>query len=160
MIGADDPTFIVDFGFSSSVVGDMDKSNADANVEIADLDGLGLEELRKEWRKRFGLPPKLRSPELLALMLAYRIQVAEEGGIDVEMRRTLRRPSVSKGVSILTPGALLAREWQGVRHEVTVEPQGRVRWQGQQYKSLSEVARAITGSRWNGPRFFGLRAGA
>ncbi|HAC01382.1 DUF2924 domain-containing protein [Brevundimonas naejangsanensis] len=130
-----------------------------SDIKLADLAGMGLAELRKEWSKHFGAPPKLRSPELLGLMLAYRLQAAAEGGIDVDLRRTLRRPSAGKTSSVLTPGTRLAREWQGVRHEVTVECDGRVRWQGQNYRSLSEAARAITGSRWNGPRFFGLRAG-
>ena len=58
---------------------------------------------------------------------------------------------------MLTPGALLSREWKGVRHEVTVAPDGQLHWEGGKYRSLSEVARAITGVRWNGPRFFGLR---
>ena len=135
----------------------MDDINAATNIEIVGIAGMGLSELREEWRIRFGTPPTLRSPELLALMLAYRIQAAVEGGIDVELRRTLRRPSVGKTSSVLTPGTKLSREWQGVRHEVTIEPDGHVRWQGQAYKSLSHAARAITGSRWNGPRFFGLR---
>jgi len=130
-----------------------------SDIKLADLAGMGLAELRKEWSKHFGAPPKLRSPELLGLMLAYRLQAAAEGGIDVDLRRTLCRPSAGKTSSVLTPGTRLAREWQGVRHEVTVECDGRVRWQGQNYRSLSEAARAITGSRWNGPRFFGLRAG-
>ena len=130
-----------------------------SDIKLADLAGMGLAELRKEWSKHFGAPPKLRSPELLGLMLAYRLQAAAEGGIDVDLRRTLRRPSAGKTSSVLTPGTRLAREWQGVRHEVTVECDGRVRWQGQNYRSLSEAARAITGSRWNGPRFFGLRGG-
>ena len=132
---------------------------ADTTNRLADLAGMGLAELREEWRKHFGAPPKLRSPELLGVMLAYRLQAASDGGIDVDLRRTLRRPSAGKTSSVLTPGTKLAREWHGFRHEVTVEPDGRVRWQGQDYRSLSEVARAITGSRWNGPRFFGLRAG-
>jgi hypothetical protein len=126
-------------------------------ADVAAIVGLGLEELRGEWRRRFGPPPSLRSPELLALMLAYRIQAGEHGGLDAEMRRTLRRPSTPKTMSTLTPGALLARDWKGVRHEVTVEAGNRLRWCGQDYQSLSEVARAITGARWNGPRFFGLR---
>lgn len=109
------------------------------------------------WTAHFGTAPTLRSPELLALMLAYRLQAAVEGGIAVETRRTLRRPSAAKGLSPLTPGTLLSREWKGVRQEVTVGPDGRLHWQGGEYRSLSEVARAITGVRWNGPRFFGLR---
>jgi hypothetical protein len=59
----------------------------------------------------------------------------------------------------LTPGTRLTREWQGVRHEVVVEPDGRFRHREELHRSLSQVARKITGSRWNGPRFFGLRAG-
>lgn len=132
---------------------------ADTTNRLADLAGMGLADLREEWRKNFGAPPKLRSPELLGLMLAYRLQAAAEGGMDVDLRRTLRRPSAGKTSSVLTPGTKLAREWQGVRHEVTIEPDGRVRCQSHHYRSLSEAARAITGSRWNGPRFFGLRAG-
>lgn len=135
----------------------MDNSNAVANTRIAAIAGMGLTDLREHWRVRFGTPPKLRSPELLALMLAYRIQAAVEGGIDVELRRTLRRPSAGSTSSVLTPGTRLSREWQGVRHEVTIETDGHVRWQGRAYKSLSHAAREITGSRWNGPRFFGLR---
>lgn len=58
---------------------------------------------------------------------------------------------------MLTPGTKLSREWQGVRHEVVVEPDGKLVWSDRRYTSLSQVARAITGTRWNGPRFFGLR---
>ena len=119
-----------------------------------------LSDLRQIWAKHFGKPPKLRSPELLALMLAYRLQAVAEGGVDVEARRNLRRPSAAKRGSPLTPGTLLSREWQGVRQEVIVAPDGRLKWRGGDYRSLSQVARAITGVRWNGPRFFGLREGA
>lgn len=127
-----------------------------------DLDALsdrGLEELRAIWRDRYGAPPKLRSPELLAMMLAWRIQAEEEGGIETAARRALRRSSIAPGMTRLPPGSRLSRDWQGVRHEVTVESDGRLRWGDATYRSLSEVARAITGSRWNGPRFFGLREG-
>ncbi|WP_205196313.1 DUF2924 domain-containing protein [Brevundimonas huaxiensis] len=151
-------TVVVDFVEYSSIGSAMSDIAADTTNRLADLAGIGLADLREEWRKNFGAPPKLRSPELLGLMLAYRLQAAAEGGMDVDLRRTLRRPSAGKTSSVLTPGTKLAREWQGIRHEVTVEPDGRVRWQGQDYRSLSEVARAITGARWNGPRFFGLRA--
>lgn len=135
----------------------MQQQDDETYSAVAAIAGLGLEQLRHEWRNRFGTPPKLRSPELLALMLAYRIQAAEEGGIDADLRRIIRRPSASRIISVLTPGTRLAREWKGVRHEVTIGPDGRVRWQGEDYGSLSQAARAITGSRWNGPRFFGLR---
>lgn len=124
---------------------------------FSNLAGKNLSDLRQTWANHFGKPPKLRSPELLALILAYRLQALAEGGMDVEARRTLRRPSVAKSASPLTPGTLLSREWQGVRHEVIVAPDGRLQWRGGEYRSLSQVARAITGVRWNGPRFFGLR---
>lgn len=77
--------------------------------------------------------------------------------MDVQARRNLRRPSTSKTPSPLTPGTLLVREWKGLRQQVVVAPDGRLHWAGGEYRSLSQVARAITGVRWNGPRFFGLR---
>lgn len=123
------------------------------------LSGLGLDELRDAWRTRYGPPPLIRSVELLALMLAWRIQAEREGGMETDARRSLRRPTTSPGLTALTPGTRLTREWKGVRHEVTVEGDGRLRWGDEVYGSLSEAARAITGSRWNGPRFFGLRDG-
>ncbi len=94
---------------------------------------------------------------MLALMLAYRIQADQAGGVSVDLRRSLRRPASSPGMSALRPGTRLSREWQGVRHEVVVEADGKLSWSGERYASLSHVARAITGTRWNGPRFFGLR---
>jgi len=135
-------------------------SGADATAAVAALDGLGLEALRSEWRARYGAPPALRSPELLAMMLAWRIQAEAEGGLCAETRRALRRP-VAKVRAAPRPnaGTKLAREWQGVRHEVTVETEGAFLYHGERFRSLSQVARAITGTRWNGPRFFGLRDG-
>ncbi len=121
------------------------------------LDGLDLEALRAAWRSRYGKPPKLRSPELLALMLGYRMQAEQEGGVEVEMRRALRRTSTRPPLPSLTPGTRLMRDWQGRTHEVVVTPERRFLHEGETYRSLSEVARQITGSRWNGPRFFGLR---
>lgn len=134
-------------------------TNTTTDVDCATLGDLGLEPLRAIWRERFGTPPALRSPEILALMLAWRIQAAREGGLDAELRRTIRRQTSAAVATALTPGTRLTREWQGVRHEVVVEPDGRFRHQGELHRSLSQVARKITGSRWNGPRFFGLRAG-
>lgn len=124
---------------------------------LADIANLQLNELRAEWALHFGAPPKLRSPELLGLMLAYRLQAAREGGVSADDRRSLRRSSTSGKSSPLTPGTLLSREWKGLRQDVTVGANGRLHWDGGEYRSLSEVARAITGVRWNGPRFFGLR---
>ena len=127
--------------------------------EVRALERLDLEGLRAEWRRLIGPPPGLRSPELLRRMLAWKIQEAAFGGLDAETRRRLRRPSSTAApVAVPTPGTQLAREWKGVTQEVEVVADGYIH-AGQRYRSLSEVARAITGSRWNGPRFFGLRGG-
>lgn len=129
----------------------------DISHEPLALNGLDLEALRALWRDRYGPPPRLRSPELLALMLGYRMQAEREGGVDVESRRALRRTSGRPPLPGLTPGTKLTRDWQGKTHEVVVGPDRRFVHEDKSYRSLSEVARQITGSRWNGPRFFGLR---
>lgn len=127
---------------------------ADASM----LDGMPLEDLRAHWRRRYGAPPSLRSPELLGLMLAWRLQVEAEGGLDRDVRLALRRPVGARSGLEPVAGAKLVREWQGAAHEVVVMADGAFVYRGEQYRSLSEVARRITGVRWNGPRFFGLRA--
>lgn len=125
--------------------------------EVEALRRLDLEALRKEWRGRFGEPPSLRSADLLRLMLAWRMQAAVFGGLDRETRRQLSRrgPVLAEGLN-LGPGAVLRRQWRGRTVEVTVEADG-FRWEGNHYPSLSAAATAIAGTRWNGPRFFGLR---
>jgi hypothetical protein len=127
--------------------------------EVEALGELDLHQLRQAWQVRYGVPPKLRSPELLGLMLAWRVQADAVGGLAVETRLALRRPAAQKARPIATSGTKLAREWKGVRHEVTVTGDGGYLYQKDRYASLSQIARLITGARWNGPRFFGLRAG-
>lgn len=126
--------------------------------EVEALEALDLEGLRLFWRRRYGAPPKLRSPELLRLMLTWRIQARAFGGLDSDTRRGLRRPTGEKGHVVPSGGTRLTREWQGVRHEVTALGEGGFLYDGERYQSLSQIARLITGARWNGPRFFGLRA--
>lgn len=126
--------------------------------DVAALETMGLEGLRAVWRDRFGQPPKLRSVELVRLALAWRIQAAAFGGLDADTRRRLRRGSLgAQAADRLEPGVILVREWRGVRHDVVVET-GGFAYRGKTWRSLSEVAREITGVRWNGPKFFGLRA--
>jgi hypothetical protein len=131
-----------------------------AEDEIAALGDLDLEGLRTAWRHRFGEPPPLRSVELLALLLAWRIQACQQGGLDAGIRAVLKRsgPVKAEGLDIGV-GAVLRREWKGRVVEVLVEEDG-FRWEGESYASLSAAATAIAGSRWNGPRFFGLRPAA
>lgn len=129
-------------------------------AEVVELEAMGLEDLRAVWRSRYGMPPKLRSPQLLRLNLAWRIQADAFGGLDAETKRRLRRGGAGAAAADrLQPGVKLIREWKGVPHEVVVE-EGGFRYDGRVWKSLSEIARHISGARWNGPRFFGLRTEA
>ena len=124
-------------------------------AEVRALEGLDLEALRAEWRRRYGEPPRLRSTDLLARMLAWRIQEAWFGGLTPETLKLLGQRGAAGGPT-LAPGMRLEREWRGRLQTVEVVELG-FRWEGRVYSSLSKVAFAITGVKWNGPRFFGLR---
>jgi hypothetical protein len=130
----------------------------DLEAEVAELETLNLHQLRDKWRERFGAPPKFRSTEMLRLLLAWRIQAVALGGLDRETRDALKRKGrvVAEGQD-LGVGATLHRTWNGEEHVVTVLDKG-FEWNGRTFKSLSAVATTIAGSRWNGPRFFGLRS--
>nr|WP_293376267.1 DUF2924 domain-containing protein [Phenylobacterium sp.] len=129
----------------------MERATLDARA----LEVMDLEALRDEWRRRIGPPPKVRSVDLLRRILAWRIQAEMCGGLDAETRRALRSTRVATR-PVLQVGACLTREWQGRAHVAEVLPDGFL-YEGKRYRSLSAVARQISGSRWNGPRFFGLR---
>jgi hypothetical protein len=132
---------------------------ADAEVTgaVAALETLDLQGLRAIWLERFGTRTRLRSPELLGLQLAWRLQAEVFRDLDPETRRRLRcRGRVQAEGLELGVGAKLRRLWQGNPVEVVVEADG-FRWEDRLYPSLSAVATAIAGTRWNGPRFFGLR---
>lgn len=131
------------------------KKQAAVRDEVASLQSMTLSELRMLWAARFGAPPKQRSADLLRRVLAWRIQAEAFGGLDAATVRLLgsERPLV---VVAEQPGTRLARDYAGKRHEVVMIEEG-VLYDGATYGSLSEVARIITGQRWNGPRFFGLR---
>ena len=132
-------------------------SEAELAAALDRIAGLDLAGLRSEWGRRYGVPPPLRSVALLALTLAWRNQADARGGIGGETRRALARKGRARAEGLeLGIGARLTRQWQGHTHEVLVEPGGFC-WEGRHYRSLSAVATAIAGSRWNGPRFFGLR---
>jgi hypothetical protein len=139
--------------------------------EIAHLRGLDLKGLRSRWRCVFQKPPPDHLPRhLLFAIIAYRIQADRLGELDHETMQVLDRTDAkSTGVTMaarlvnfdqkrteLTPGTVLVREWDRRSQRVIVMPDGFA-WNGQTYDSLSKVAFAITGTKWNGPRFFGLR---
>lgn len=131
------------------------------NTEVRALERLDLEGLRAVWVQRYGLPaPKLRSPELLGLSLAWRIQAEAFGGLDAVTWRKLRDDSAPQRASLDVPvGTVLTREWKGVPQSVRRTPKG-YEWKGKTYRSLTAAARAISGGAWSGPRFFGLLGGA
>ncbi len=121
------------------------------------IEAMNLEELRALWQAHFGPPPALRSVDLMKLVLSWRLQARTYGGLDPALRRKLKSKSAADAATAdLAVGTVLIRDWQGQCVKVTVEEAG-FRWGDQTYPSLSAVASAVTGTRWNGPRFFGLR---
>lgn len=141
----------------------------DATVlaRLAALRAMDVAALKAEWKSLFGAEPPNNSRAFLELRLAYRIQELAYGGVQSETRRlldlladeregkSLRKRKIADPRSPVA-GTKLVREWAGVEHAVTVLRDG-FEWQGRTYKSLSAIARAITGTRWNGWRFFGMR---
>jgi len=133
-------------------------SARDVEARVEALERLDLAGLREEWRRRFGQVPTIRSRDILRRALAFELQADAFGGLDPEVKRRLRRYDVApkRKKAGLQPGTKIVREWRGSRHEVQVLDGGFAH-EGTTYASLSEVARAITGARWSGPRFFGLK---
>jgi Protein of unknown function (DUF2924) len=139
---------------------------------VANLEGLDVDGLRRQWRAHLGgEAPAHLSRWLLLKVLAYRLQSDAFGDLDKSIRRILhsgkedsvgapfdrRAPQTREGLG-LTAGALLLREWKGRLERVMILEEGFV-WNGQTFGSLSQIARAMTGTNWNGHRFFGLRQG-
>lgn len=140
----------------------LEPDNGEAAQKIERISGLDLAGVRALWRATFRKKvPCALTRDLLVRQLAWYIQEKAFGGYDAATLRLLDaygRQDADKVVLFrrLKPGTSVVREYQGVRHIVMISEGGFV-WQGRTYDSLSAVAREITGSRWNGPRFFGLR---
>jgi Protein of unknown function (DUF2924) len=138
---------------------------------VANLEGLDLNGLRRQWRNLGGEAPAHLPRWLLMKVLGYRLQSEAFGGLDQSVRRILRSgkdgdvgapfdrraPQTREGVG-LKAGALLVREWKGRLERVMILEEGFA-WNGQTFGSLSQIAKAMTGTTWNGHRFFGLRQG-
>jgi hypothetical protein len=147
-------------------VGDMEKRAIDVAKALVRLSEVTIFELRGEWRRLHRMPPPMRlSRDLLIRGITYKLQERAYGGLSTATTRKLERASVDplgRGPAkpappiSLRPGTRLVREWRGVTHMVLIHADG-IEWRGQRYRSLSVVARKITGARWSGPRFFGLR---
>jgi Protein of unknown function (DUF2924) len=146
--------------------------DASALSIVAGLEGRDLDGLRRQWRAHLGGEPPAHLPRWLLMRgLAYRLQTDAFGGLDRSIQRMLRSnkerdpvvpfdrraPQTREGIG-LKAGALLAREWNGKLERVVILEEGFA-WNGQTYGSLSQIAKAMTGTNWNGHRFFGLRQG-
>ncbi len=132
--------------------------------EVAALEGLDRSDLLRLWRSAFGreTSPRL-SRTLMAKAIAYDIQARALGGLSGRTIRALKAAAKPEAVPAAAtrpsgPGTRLIREWNGILHEVEVLEKGYL-WRGQRHRSLSAIARAITGTKWSGPRFFGLKGG-
>src|SRR5215510_14230537 len=137
------------------------KDPATVETEVDHIRFLGVDALRKRWRLVFGAtPPAGLTKSIMARMIAYRVQEEAFGGLDRDLIKLLERLARGEKPNEfnrrLKPGTVLVREYKGERHTITVVSDGFA-WQGATYSSLSVIARAITGTAWNGPRFFGLR---
>jgi hypothetical protein len=133
---------------------------------LAELENRSTPELQAEWRRLYRTDPPARlSRDLLLRGVAHRMQEREHGGLRIGLKRCLDRLAVefdAKGpaefgpAAVLKPGTRLVREWHGRAHAVIVLDDG-FEYDGQQYRSLTRIATLITGTRWSGPVFFGLR---
>ena len=144
----------------------MGQRSTEPDLDLAGLGHLSRSQLRHLWQKEVGeKPPESFGRELLALGIAYVRQERRYGGLrkasarEVErlFGRTLADPAgEGRAPTSARLGTIPVREWQGVTYHVTVVADGFI-WNGRSHSSLSGIARAITGTKWNGPRFFGLR---
>jgi hypothetical protein len=138
------------------------QADPQVEAEIARIRSLTIEDLRSLWRTTFrSAPPVGFRKDLLGRAIAYRIQEKAYGGLDRATEKLLDgfARGTSAGLQLnrrLKSGTVLVREYQRERHTVTVTPAGYV-WRENSYPSLSAIALAITGTTWNGHRFFGLR---
>jgi hypothetical protein len=142
------------------------KDDAVLEAEVARLPDLGLDELRARWKALFGHPaPKSLRRNFLARAVAYQMQVEAYGGLSETTKRRLREIAAAvrrgdanaAGVGNRTrPGTQMIRQWKDKTHTVTALHEG-FEWDGQVYKSLSAIAKAITGTNWNGFAFFGIK---
>lgn len=145
----------------------MTKMSTDLMLTIASLTALDLHMLRQRWIECYGVEPGNRiSRQMLIQAIACKLQADALGGLGKTTRRRLARLAtelrrdgqINAGrTQSAKAGTRLIREWKGKTHEVQVSGDFYL-WQGKQYRSLSQIAREITGTRWSGPRFFGLES--
>jgi hypothetical protein len=145
----------------------MKAQDMDVSEILKTLPEMSKADLCQRWQECFSKPaPEGIRKELMVRMLAYRIQEQAFGGLNPKIRRRLDQmaAAISKSpnnaianMTRATTGTQLIRSWQGRTHTVTIEESG-YQYQGRRYRSLSEIARHITGTQWSGPLFFGLKS--
>lgn len=141
-------------------------TNEAVSTDLKSLPKLSIYALRERWRELFrSVPPPAFGPDLLRRSIAQKLQVGAYGTLSPAAQRELNRTVASMARNPaarlelprrIKPGAVLVRDWKTKSHRVIVLDCGFA-YEGRTYPSLSEIAREITGTRWNGPRFFGLR---
>lgn len=139
-------------------------------ARIAGLPDLPMEEIKALWHRLFGTDTPTHNRQFLERRIAYRLQEIEFRKVDRHLldRNSRRIKALVETGKLrqhdrdlrLVPGTVLTREYQGVEHRVTVAPDGQYEFEGRRYPSLSMIAREITGTRWSGPLFFGVKAPA
>jgi hypothetical protein len=142
---------------------------APISAQLAALPSLPMTELWALWDEHFPRRPAHRNRSYVESRLAYRIQEKAYGALPTPIRRMLvdagakhskiKTATGRSAQTLLMPGTTLIREWDEREYRVTVTPDGLYELNGQVFKSLSAAARHITGTQWNGPKFFGLRDG-
>ena len=144
----------------------MNTTSSSIAAQIVLLNDLPIAQLWDHWDRYFHYRPVKPSKPFLVSRIAYKLQEEAFGGLSAATRKRLetigaQHSKIQRRAPVqahqFTPGTVLLREWGECTHRVTVTAEGRFDYQGQTYKSLTAVARAITGARWSGPLFFGLK---
>lgn len=131
---------------------------ASVDEQLAALAAMTSPALKEAWVRLTRSPLPRISPKMLRLALAWELQARAYGGLSRETTRKLDQLAMGKTkTSAVSPGMRLVREWNGKVHVVMVGDDKVIRWNEREWRSLSEVARAITGTHWSGPAFFGLK---
>ena len=127
-------------------------------VNLAALEDMSTSDMREAWQRLTGEVAPRISPRLLRLALAWELQARALGGLPRGVQQKLDQLGAGKTrTAAASAGTRLVREWQGKAHVVTIGEDKVIRWEAREYRSLSQVARAITGTHWSGPAFFGLK---
>lgn len=129
----------------------------DLEAELTALESMPLVELRSAWSRQVGATPPKVSAGLLRIALAHHLQSKAMGGVTKAIERKLQEINKGRAAVQVPAGTRFVREWRGKLHVVTVAEDGRFRWKGRDWPSLSIIARSITGTQWSGPAFFGTK---